>query len=480
MAAFAKMMGLDPDLLSDAYETLREAQEAASNAKTDSSKVSRVTTRKNYLDKQLVYDDEQAWIYRRGDTKSKTWYLRIFDDKSKKPFVKSLQTHDYARALTKARLIYQDIKGKIDRGERLHSITSKELVEKYLSSLHITDIPHEGVTPESWKTKRYYLRVWMEYIDFIGHTNTAIDRLPIEKLRDFGKWYLTKPRQDRRTIPRSHEQINNAISTVRLCYYKIAVRERYVSADKVPDIDRLKQQRDERYKRDVLDLEQYNKFWRFLEFKYCREKDLAPIEKRTRILFTKVVGILTNSGLRPRELLTLKWGDISNFKDADNQENVVLHIRAENAKTGRSRNVVCPIKKRLEVIKRSMRELGEKIEPDDFVLMNPQKPDRRAYSRQMFHERLKQTLELSGLAEEIKERKQKISLYSLRHQYICWRLRYGNVPIHLIAKNCGTSIQKIEETYGHIETEKQADVITRNQGIIRQSEVDLSTVITID
>lgn len=78
MAAFAKMMGLDPDLLSDAYETLREAQEAASNAKTDSSKVSRVTTRKNYLDKQLVYDDEQAWIYRRGDTKSKTWYLRIF------------------------------------------------------------------------------------------------------------------------------------------------------------------------------------------------------------------------------------------------------------------------------------------------------------------------------------------------------------------------------------------------------------------
>ena len=473
-------MGLDPELLSDAYETLRDAQETTSETNGTKGKVGRVNTRKNYLDKQLVYDDEQAWIYRRGDTKGKTWYLRIFDEKSKKPFVKSLQTHDYARALTKARMIYQEVKGKIDRGERLHSITSSELVEKYLSSLHITNIPHEGVTPESMRTKRYYLRVWLEYIDFIGHKNTAIDRIPIEKLRDFGKWYLGKPREDKRSKPRSHEQINNAISTVRLCYYKVAVRERYVSADKVPDIDRLKQQKDDRYKRDVLELEQYNKFWRFLEYKYCREKDLTALEKRTRILFTKVVGILTNSGLRPRELLTLKWSDISNFKEADNQENVVLHIRAENAKTGRSRNVVCPIKKRLEAIKKSMREIGETVNSDDFVLMNPQKDDRSAYSRQMFHERLKQTLELCGLAEEIRQRQQKVSLYSFRHQYICWRLRYGGVPIHLIAKNCGTSIQKIEETYGHIETEKQADVITRNQGISKQSEVDLTSMFTID
>ena len=95
----------------------------------------------------------------------------------------------------------------------------------------------------------------------------------------------------------------------------------------------------------------------------------------------------------------------------------------------------------------------------------------------MFHSRLKDTLELSGLAEEIKNTNSKISLYSFRHQYICWRLRYGNVPIHLIAKNCGTSIQKIEQTYGHIETERQVDVITKNQGYGRSADVDLSTFI---
>ena len=131
-------MGLDPDLLSDAYETLQEAQQVAATSPAMTAKVAGITTRKNYLDKQLVYEDEQAWIYRRGDTKAKTWYLRIFDEKSKRPFVKSLGTQDHARALTKARTIYQEVKGKIDRGERLHSITSEELVKKYLNSLHIT------------------------------------------------------------------------------------------------------------------------------------------------------------------------------------------------------------------------------------------------------------------------------------------------------------------------------------------------------
>ena len=472
-------MGLDPDLLGDAYETLREAQQVVATSDAMKAKVGRVTTKKNYLDKQLVYEDEQAWIYRRGDTKAKTWYLRIFDDKSKRPFVKSLQTQDHARALTKARTIYQEVKGKIDRGERLHSITSSELVDKYINSLHITEIPHEGVTPDSLKNKKYFLRVWLEYIDFIGHKNTGIDRLPLDKLRDFGKWFLVRPREDKRVKARSHEQINNAISCVRLAYYRVAVRERYVSADKVPDIDRLKQQRDGRYKRDVLELEQYERFWKYLEYKYTREKDITPFERRTRILFTKVIGIFANTGLRPRELTTLRWCDISNYKSGDPKVDgkiVVLHIRAEVAKTGVARNVVAPVKKRLDIIKRSLKELGYEITPDDFVLINPTKKDKSAYTRVMFHERLKKTLELAGLADEIKLSKSKVSLYSFRHQYICWRLRYGGVPIHLIAKNCGTSIQKIEQTYGHIETERQVDVITKNQGISRNADVDLTTV----
>ena len=136
------------------------------------------------------------------------------------------------------------------------------------------------------------------------------------------------------------------------------------------------------------------------------------------------------------------------------------------------------MKRRLEVIKKSYKDLGVEISPDDFVVMNSQKSDRSAYTRQMLYQRLQSAIELSGVKDELDKVHQHISLYSFRHQYISWRLRFGGVPIHLIAKNCGTSIQKIESTYGHIETEKQIDVITMNQGLSRSAEVDLTTIVS--
>lgn len=481
LAAFAQLMGLDPDLLADAYTTLKEGSEIADehpDAGHSKTGAKGRHTKKNYLNKELIYEDETAFLYQRGDTKSKTYYLRIFDQKSKKPFVKSLGTTDRARALVKARTIYQEIKGKIDRGERLRSISSEELVEAYLSSLYVSDVPHTGVTPDTLKLKRYFLKVWLDFINSLGHNRTPIDRLPEDQLRTFGKWFREKPREDKKTGARSVEQINNAISEVRLAYYKVGVRNRYISADRVPDIDRLKQQPNSAYKRDILELHQYDKFWRFLEHKYQREKGIDPIEKHRRILFTKFVGIMVNTGMRPREFLTLKWKDISNHSSNDpklKNKLVVIHIRAENSKTGKAGNIVAPVKRRFDVIKQSYKDMGFNPEPNDFILFNIQNKSRSAYTRQTFYWRLQTTLDVSGLKEELIQYQSKISLYSFRHQYICWRLRYGGVPIHLIAKQCRTSIQKIDETYGHIEVEKQAELLTANQGYMKKAEVDLST-----
>jgi integrase len=481
LAAFAQLMGLDPDLLSDAYTTLKAGSEIASDLPAlgrGNTALNGSKTKKNYLNKELIYEDEAAFLYQRGDTKGKTYYLRIFDQKSGKPFVKSLGTSDRPKALVKARTIYQEIKGKIDRGERLRSISSSELVELYLGSLHISDIPHTGVTPDTLKLKRYFLKVWLEFVITLGHKQTPIDRLPEDQLRNFGKWFREKPREDSRTGPRSVEQINNAISEVRLAYYKVGVRNRYISVDRVPDIDRLKQQPNSAYKRDILELHQYDKYWRFLEYKYQRQKDLDPIEQHRRIIFTKFVGIMVNTGMRPREFLTLKWKDISRHSTNDpklKNKLVVIHIRAENSKTGKAGNIVAPVKRRLDVIKQSYKDMGFNPQPNDFVLFNIQNKNRSAYTRQTFYWRLQATLKISGLMEELVQYQSKISLYSFRHQYICWRLRYGNVPIHLIAKQCRTSIQKIDETYGHIEVEKQAELLTANQGYMRKAEVDLST-----
>ena len=136
----------------------KEGSEIGSDAvdKTGSTTSNGRHQKKNYLNKELIYDDETAFMYQRGDTKTKIYYLRIFDVKSRRPYVKSLGTTDHAKALVKARTIYQEIKGKIVRGERLRSITTPELIDMYLNTLHITDIPHEGVTPDTLKLKSIF------------------------------------------------------------------------------------------------------------------------------------------------------------------------------------------------------------------------------------------------------------------------------------------------------------------------------------
>ncbi len=66
------------------------------------------------------------------------------------------------------------------------------------------------------------------------------------------------------------------------------------------------------------------------------------------------------------------------------------------------------------------------------------------------------------------------ALNAVRDQYASWRLRYGDVPIHLLAKQMGTSIDKIDKTFGHIEVEQEADKITAAQSHTRAIGTELT------
>ena len=118
---------VDAATLATALETIAAAKQAVPKAAPAAASAGKV-----YLNKEFIYDDENAFIYQRNDTKNKYYYIRIWDTKSKKPYIKSLGTSDYVKALGAARIIYQDIKGKIIKGERVRNITNKQLVDIYL------------------------------------------------------------------------------------------------------------------------------------------------------------------------------------------------------------------------------------------------------------------------------------------------------------------------------------------------------------
>ena len=113
LAALLDASGVDAATLATALQSIAEVKQSTAPAPGADKSI--------YQEKELVYDDEFAYIYRRGDTKRRIYYLRIYDTQNKQPYIKSLQTTDRVKAITKARLLYQDVKGKIDRGERVRA-----------------------------------------------------------------------------------------------------------------------------------------------------------------------------------------------------------------------------------------------------------------------------------------------------------------------------------------------------------------------
>ena len=475
----ASALGMLSALLSEAgidADSLATALEAIATAKETPLQESGVLS--FFKEKTLVYEDQEAFIYRRGDSKSGRFYFRIYDEKRKRPIFRSLRTTDKTKALATARLLFIEIRGKIERGEKIKSITTEELISIYITNIDsvVSEIPRQGITPENARLKKYFLRNWQEYISLKGFGLTPIDRIPPEKTREFGKELLAKPKKD--GTPRSRELINNNITEVMRMYKTVAIREKYISSEFLPEIDRLTVQPDESYKRDILTEEQFERYWNYLHYKYTREKTAKEEEILKRKIFQHFIGLLYQTGMRPKELLGLKLKEISNnpkWNKTQQKTLAILKVRKENSKTGKSRNAVAPVREKVETIIRAYKSLGFEHEPEDYIFCNYLSKDRNAYTRQNYYQRLKDTLEKSGLQHELNKEGKSITLYSGRHSYACWRLRHGDVPIYLLAKQMGTSIQKIESTYGHIEVETQAEVITRAQDHIRRTGIILES-----
>ena len=465
-------MGLDADDLAPALEALAAAKRVTAPLEATGNSI--------FKQKELVYEDESAFIYQRGDTKRGIYYLRIYDTNSKRPYVKSLKTTDRVKALATARNIYHDVRGKIDRGEKLKTITTKELVDIFLEKqrLKITDIPKQGITPMRYRQIEYVSKIWLEYVtEELGCGSIGIDKIKPERCREFGYWFRNKPRRDGKSDPRSIEMVNNGISLVRKIYKDVAIRDKYITTDQAPEIDRLTDSPEDGHARDIFSLEEYDTFWRFCIHKYIKDKTIDEVEKQKRIIFYNSFGILMASGLRPKEYLGLKLNEIS-FLDNDTteerEERMKITIRSSNSKTGRGRVVVCPITKRVNRIKAAYEALGVPHKPTDYLVFNPASPTRKHYSREQLGNRLHKVLELSGLKETFAREGKTINLYSTRHTWFTWRLRFGNVPIHLLAKAGGNSVEKISKVYSHVRVEQQADILTRAQGFTKSAELDIA------
>ena len=479
-------------------------------AKSQTAQSAPQASKKHYLEQTTLIDGEDAFIYRRADTKRKLWYLRMYDPRDKKNIVRSLGTIDKSLARTKAIEIWSEVTQKIKSNHKIVSLTVQQLCDRYIKDekRHLTDIPKQGITPGTLANKHKHLKKWQEFLDSLHLSSTPVDRIDPAKIDGdaFGKWLLSRPQSHQyKGRPRSRDAVNGTISQIRRMY-KFAVKKRYLGPAQVPNLEYLKIQDDGAHKRDILTNDEYQRLWRWMQDKWCRGRILQRYDRqakqwiacgedadgaqwkrdpsvtdeelRRRVCFEKLIGIMTNVGARIKEYQGLRCKDIveTDHPDADIRTRcLTLTITAANSKTGKGRKIVAPIRKRIDVIRGIYDQCGfeHHLDPNSDALFFVDPKDGKPWTQRKLRLLLEEVLTGSGLKTG-KPSDKNLTLYFTRHQYATWRLRAG-VDRALVSKNMGTSILQLEKTYGHLDTEIAAADLIKGQGYDSRSVVLMET-----
>lgn len=434
--------------------------------------------KKIFVDKEFVYETRtDVFVYKDGRTKSGRYYVRIYDPRTKRTHSESLRTTNRIEALSKAEQIYRERKDALNRGVKVYSINTKELIRLYQVERRkeLTDIPHMGITHSSFKTLCTQLKYWEDYINAKGHKNTQLENIPTEIGRGFGLWVKELKKQEYKGRERSNETINSMIAAVKKMYRDIAIDEKYITQAEFPIFRYLKINRETKHKRDIIEKQEFTMMRRWMENSWCREKDIDELERTKRRVYGLYLTINYYTGARCKEMLGLRWKDIQPIATETKQDQKInrsIFIPAENAKTGRSRHIVAPVAPQFERIKEHYKKLRIEINPDDYVFINLAKTKRGTntpYNQPAMEKRLKACLIGSGLQKKLDETGRHITQYSARHYAATQALMRG-VNIYDLSINLGTSVNYIEKTYSHITTMMKSKELTKGLGYWKVKE----------
>ena len=443
--------------------------------KEEGQKGNKVITEKIYL----WENTKDSYIYRDGRTKGGNYYLRIYCRETKKVFSKSLRTSSREEGIVLGRKMYSETFGKLIRGEKTKSLTTKDLIKLYLEreERRISPIPKTGITKETYKQKGQYLRVWEKYVvEELKMGETKIENIPPDISRDFCFWVQRQKKNYYKETGWSPDYINSTICEVKRMYGQVGIRDKFISPSLIPQIDYVKKPPSTQVKRDILNVDEYQRLVTYLRTnKYLKPEGSSPLEQGKRSIFREWIGISYSTGMRPSEQTGLKWGDVSiNISDTKENQRIfrLLKVRPENSKTGKMRSVNSPIGRRLERLKRTYEDLGMECGPEHYIFRNPtwERQNKNVpYHQKVFKDRLEKVLKETGIQDELDKTNRRVTNYSSRHFYTTLRLQNG-LDIHLLSKQLGTSTTYIDQTYSHIQVETNTDRITEGMSLLKTLE----------
>ena len=106
------------------------------------------------------------------------------------------------------------------------------------------------------------------------------------------------------------------------------------------------------------------------QYKYTREKGIDDTERLKRRQFGFYFTINYATGARNKEMLGIKWKDITTIKTDTEQNrkiNRAIFIPPENSKTGKGRHIVAPVADTLERMRKMYKDNGINCDRDDYI-----------------------------------------------------------------------------------------------------------------
>ena len=333
--------------------------------------------------------------------------------------VKSTRTADFDEGRRFAEDLFFKLEGKVRRGEVIRSPSFKKVAKEYLSQV---DYILRDRTDQYKGFQETVIRLHLlPYFD-----NTPLDQISEDMMSEFVSSQFREHNLSNVTV-RHHQTVMKKV-------FDFGRRKGYIRD--IPEIPKPKLVINNRsdFSKDE---------WRRL-YTFMRDWVQHPNSRirRQRLYLQNYILILGNSGIRcGTETRNLKWADISSTKNLTGEERVVIRVKGKT----NLRDVVCNegIERYFKrLYEQRTEELGAPPPATECVMVNPNgKPI------QSFKKSFNSLMEQVGMS--VDNRGNRRTPYSIRHTYITMRLMEG-VNVYQLASNAGTSIEMIENYYGHL------------------------------
>lgn len=370
-------------------------------------------------------------IFHRTDVQHRDWYCRVKLPKADRYKTVSLKTSDKNEARSRAFDHDADVRFRIKHEVPVFNRPFSEIAKEYVLVQERRARTGEITDGRVRKVKS----VIRSHLDpYVG--STQIHLVGQDRWDGYPTWRRENSTKSLR------DQVSDATISFEMAIFG-GIMTYAASKQYIKESQRFKSRPTlKKMRRDEFTVEEYRKL--HTAARGWIGKATKPSSVWYRTVAYNFILIMCNTGMRPSEAKNLRWRDITTAKDREGRDMVVLFVQGK----GKSRQLVAPssVGDYLERI----RAISKATKPDDavFTTINGE-PNKSLYDA-MIADLLTQTglrMGASGIPR---------SIYCFRHTYATFRLSEG-IDVYFLAEQMGTSVQMIEDHYGHVNTIKHAD-----------------------